>query len=414
MPRTLHKLSATAVVAIATPGYHADGGGLYLRVAPGGTRGWIFRFTIGGKTRDAGLGSYPAVSLAKARAAAAKSRELVSSGVDPIVARKSEREAALSATMKTLTFRDCALAVIASHEAGWRNSKHRQQWANTLKTYAYPQIGDWPVGSIDTALVMRVLDPIWRTKPETASRVRGRIETVLDWARVGGYRQSEANPARWRGHLDQLLPQKQKVRHVRHHPALPYARVPGFMAELGKREGVAERALEFGILTATRSSEFRTAQWRDIVFEEAVWTARVKITSANPSGEFRVPLSDAALAVLSGLPQIGRYVFPGQRADSPISDSAIRTFVLRAMGYGAADCTIHGFRSSFRDWAAERTSFPNHVVEKALAHAVSSAVEAAYRRGDLFDKRRKLMDAWAAWCARMPASAAVLPLQRRG
>ena len=410
MARTLHRLSAVKV-GTKTPGYYADGGGLYLRVAPGGTRAWIFRFTIGGRTRDGGLGSYPTVSLAKARAEAERCRQLLAGGLDPIEARRKEREAALSATAKVMTFRDCGAAFILSHEAGWRNAKHRQQWTNTLKTYVYPHIGDMPVATIDIALVVKVLEPLWRTKPETASRVRGRIETILDWARVRGYRESEMNPARWRGHLDQLLPSKQKVRRVRHHPALPYTQVPAFMSELRNREGIAERALEFGILTATRSSEFREAEWRDIDFEEKTWTARVKLTAANPTGEFRVPLSDAALAVLGQMPRIELYVFPGQRSDKPISDSAIRTFVLRAMGYGASDCTIHGFRSSFRDWAAECTGFANHVAEKALAHSVSSAVEAAYRRGDLFKKRAELMQAWGNFCGRKPAD--VLPLKRK-
>src|SRR5262249_27954131 len=292
-------------------------------------------------------------------------------------------------------------------------AKHRQQWANTLRTYVYPYIGDLSVATIDTPFVLKVLEPLCRTKPETASRVRGRIETILDWARVRGYREGEMNPARWRGHLDQLLPSKQKLRPVRHHAALPYTQVPTFMSALRTREGIAERALEFGILTATRSREFREAEWRDIDVEKKVWTARVKLTSANPTGEFQVPLSDAALAVLDQMPRIGRYLFSGQRDGKPISDSAIRTFVLRAMGYGSSDCTIHGFRSSFRDWTAECTGFANHVAEKALAHSVSSAVEAAYRRGDLFEKRRKLMAAWAVYCARQPRLADVVQLKRR-
>jgi integrase len=221
------------------------------------------------------------------------------------------------------------------------------------------------------------------------------------------------NPARWRGHLDHHFPSKRKVRHLRHHPALPYVQVPAFMEELRRREGIAERALEFGILTATRSSEFREAEWRDIHFDHKTWTARVKLTAANPSGEFRVPLSNGALAVLGEMPQVGRYVFPGQHSSKPISDSAIRTFVLRAMGYCASDCTIHGFRSSFRDWAAECTTFANHVAEKALAHSVSSAVEAAYRRGDLFKQRSELMQAWADYCTKEPSAAKALPLTRK-
>ena len=397
MKRTLHRLSATFVSSARKPGYYADGGGLYLRVAPGGTRAWIFRFAIAGKTRDGGLGSYPSVNLATARAEAHRCRQLVAAGEDPIEARRSAREAVLASSDKAPTFQDCGVAFIASHEAGWKNAKHRQQWANTLKTYVYPVIGALPVAAVDTALVIKVLEPIWRTKPETASRVRGRIESILDWARVRGYRDSELlNPARWRGHLNQLFPSKQRVRPARHHPALPFTQLPAFMSELRKREGVAKRALEFGILTALRSREFREAKWHDINFREKVWTTHVKRTPANPVGEFRVPLSDAAVTLLHRMPRNGGYVFPGQRKDTPISDTAVRN-VLRDMGYHRDDATAHGFRSSFRDWVAETTSFPNHVVEMALAHAIPSAVEAAYRRGVLLDQRRRLMQAWGQY-----------------
>jgi len=406
MARSLYKLSAVQVEATRASGYYADGGGLYLRVAPGGSRAWMFRFARAGKTRDGGLGSYPTVSLSKARAEAERCRQLLAVGEDPIEARRKQRAAAQAATAKVMTFGECGAAVIASHEASWRNPKHRQQWENTLKSYVYPLIGDLPVASVDTALVVQVLERFWRTKPETASRVRGRIETILDWARVRGYRNSEVNPARWRGHLDQLLPSKNKVRPVRHHAAMPYAQVPAFMKELRTRKGTAEYALEFGILTATRSREFREAEWRDINLKNNVWTARVKLTQANPSGDFRAPLSSAAIALLNEMPRIGRYVFPGQDQNKPISDSAIRTFVLRDMGYGPTDCTIHGFRSSFRDWAAECTSFSNEVAEMALAHSISSAIEAAYRRGDLLEKRRKLMELWAAFCAGKSAKVA--------
>jgi integrase len=401
--RSIYRLSPVKVAATRNSGYYADGGGLYLRVAPGGTRAWIFRFARAGKTRDAGLGSYPTVSLARARAEAERCRQLLAGGDDPIEVRKKQR-VALEAVVKVMTFRDCGAAVIASQEVGWRNAKHRQQWENTLKSYVYPSIGDLPVSDVDTARLMEILQLIWRNKPETASRIRGRIETILDWAHVRGFRDSAINPARWRGHLDQLLPSKQAVRPVRHHPALPYAQVPRFMRKLRNKDGIASRALEYGILTATRSSEFRAAEWNDIDLKTKVWMARVKLTSANPSGEFRVPLSGAALALLDALPEGGQYLFPGQHLNKPISDSAIRTFVLRDMGYGRDDCTIHGFRSSFRDWSAECTSFPNEVAEKALAHSISSAIEAAYRRGDLLEKRRKLMEAWAAYCAGKPSN----------
>ena len=347
---SIHRLSAVKVEASRTSGYYADGGGLYLRVAPGRYAPWDFSVPRElAKHAMPVSDSYPTVSLARARAEAERCRQLLAGGDDPIEVRKKQR-AALEAVVKVMTFRDCGAAVIASQEAGWRNAKHRQQWENTLKNYVYPSIGDLPVSDVDTTRVIEILQRIWRNKPETASRIRGRIEKILDWAHVRGFRDSAINPARWRGHLDQLLPSKQTVRPVRHHPALPYAHVPRFMRKLRSRAGIAPRALEYGILTATRSSEFRAAKWNDIDLKTKVWTARVKLTSANPTGEFRVPLSGAALALLDALPQCGQYLFAGQDQNKPISDSAIRTFVLRDMGYGRDDCTIHGFRSSFRDW----------------------------------------------------------------
>ena len=403
MARHLHRLTVAKVASLKTPGLYGDGGGLWLRVAQGGTKSWIYRFTMSGKTRDCGLGSYPTVSLAGARAAADRCRQHVAAGVDPIEARKKERAAALGAANPIMTFRDCATAYIASHEAGWRNPKHRQQWTNTLKTYVYPIIGNLPAASVDTEHVMKVLEPIWSAKPETASRVRGRIEEILDWARVREGRESDPNPARWRGQLDQLLPPKQKVRPVQHRPALPFRLVPAFISELRKLDSVAARALEFGILTAMRSSEFREAEWDHIDFEKREWTTRVKLTRANHADKFRVVLSDAALAVLEQVPRMGRWVFPGQGQGKAISDTSVRN-VLRRMGYGEDEVCPHGFRSSFRDWAAETTSFPNHVVEMALAHAIPNAVEAAYRRGPLLEQRRKLMDAWAEYCRQEPSS----------
>jgi integrase len=335
--------------------------------------------------------------LAQARRQASKFRELVASGVDPIERRKADRTAARIAVAKALTFDDCRDAYIEAHEKAWRNPKHRQQWLNTLRTYATPVFGKLPVQAVDTGLVMKVLGPIWNTKPETASRVRGRVEVILDWAKVSEYRSGE-NPARWRGHLDHLLPAKSKVRKVEHHPALPYAQIGAFMASLREQPMGAARALEFLILTATRTGETIGASWEEIDLETRIWmipAGRMKVTR-----EHRVPLSAAAAAVLKEMRELRQndFVFPGARQGRPLSEMAL-LMLLRRMGYG--HITVHGFRSTFRDWAAERTNFPREVAEMALAHAIPDAVEAAYRRGDLFDKRRKLMDAWAAYCAKV-------------
>ena len=401
-----------------TPGYFADGGNLYLRIAAGAkaaskkptvSKGWIFRYTMAGKTRDAGLGGYPTIGLAKARQEAERCRRLVAAGIDPIKARKDECQAALIAAAKAITFEQCAQAFIAGHEAGWRNGKHRQQWTNTLKTYAYPVFGPLPVGAIDTSLVMKVLEPIWVTKPETAGRVRGRIERVLDWAKVSGYRDGE-NPARLRGHLDNLLPKKSKVHRVRHHAALPYRDVGTFMAKLREETSISARALLLLALTATRTSETLEATWNEIDLKERVWTIpaeRMKVEK-----EHRVPLSPWAVAILKAMAEFrtGNFVFAGAKPGRPLSNMVL-AMLLRRMGY--EDITVHGFRSAFRDWAAERTSYPREVAEMALAHKIPNAVEAAYRRGDLFEKRRKLMEAWAQYCGRNVTSAEVVPLQLR-
>ena len=394
MGRGLNRLSAVSVAARKKPGYYADGGCLYLRVAPGGTKGWIFRFAQGGKTRDAGLGSYPAVSLVKAREGAERFRRLVAAGIDPIEARREEREAATISAEKAITFEQCAKAFIASHEVGWRNDKHRQQWKSTLQTYCYPIFGSSPVAAIDTELVLRVLESVWSSKPETASRVRQRIERVLSWAKVRGYREGE-NPAAWRGHLDHLLPSKAKVRRVEHHAALPYRDVPAFMAVLREETSITARALEFLILTTTRTGETLGARWEEIDLRERMWTvpaARMKAAKAH-----RVPLSPRAFTVLSEMTALrqSEFVFPGAKPGRPLSQMVL-LMLLRRMGFGHV--TAHGFRSSFRDWTAECTSSPREVAEMALAHTVPDAVEAAYRRGDLFEKRRKLMVSWASYC----------------
>jgi integrase len=418
MARTLHRLSAVAVAGAKTAGYFADGGNLYLRVAVGASngkkkppisKGWIFRFTVAGRTRDAGLGGYPTVSLARARDEADRCRRLVAAGIDPIEARNEEHQAALVASAKAMTFEQCAKAFIEGHKAGWRNEKHRQQWTNTLETYAYPVLGTLAVAAIDTGLVMKVLEPIWAIKPETAGRVRGRIERVLDWAKVRGYRDGD-NPARLRGHLDTLLPKKSKVHKVKHHAALPYRDVGAFMAKLREETSISAHALAFLILTATRTSEVLEVPWDEFDLDERVWTIPPERMKADK--EHRVPLAPRAVAILKEMKQIrlNEYVFPGAKPGRPLSNMAL-AMLLRRLGYG--NITAHGFRSSFRDWAAERTSFPREVAEMALAHKIPDAVEAAYRRSDLFDKRRKLMEAWAAYCTSVGAPAKVFPFKRQ-
>lgn len=405
MAQTIGRLSAIKVAKLKEPGYYADGGNLYFRMAPSGARGWIFRFALGGRTRDMGLGAYPEISLATARDLAEKFRALVKEGVDPIERRRADRAAQRVASAKNLTFDECARAYIEDHEAGWRNAKHRAQWSSTLKRYASPVFGKLPVASIDAGLVMRVLKPIWSKKTETASRLRGRIESVLDWARVRGYRSGE-NPARWKGNLDHLLPAKSKVRQVQHHVALPYPEIGAFMADLrGCLDGAA-RALEFTILTAARTNETIGATRAEIDAREKAWN--VPGVRMKGGKDHRVPLSKRAFAMLEvngGGGTKGEFLFEGRKRGGPLSNMAMLKLLDRL---GRDDLTVHGFRSTFRDWAAECTNFPNEVVEMALAHAVDDKTEAAYRRGDLFEKRRRLMEAWETYCAKPSARGATI------
>jgi integrase len=408
MARVLNRLSDVAVRAKKQPGYVADGGNLYLRVAPGGTKGWIFRFSMGGRTRDAGLGPYPAVSLVKAREEAERCRRLVAQGVDPIQARDEARAKARAAAAKAITFDQCAQSFIASQELGWRSPKTSALLRATLKTYASPVLGSLPVQAIDTGLILKVLEPIWGEKTATAAKLRTSIERILNWAKARGHRAGE-NPAAWRGHLDQLLPAQTKVRRVQHHPALPYQEAQAFMEQVRARDGIAARALEFTILTASRIGESLGARWEEFDLRQRMWVippARMKTGK-----EHRVPLSARAVAIVQEMAQISlnEFVFPGMKQGRPLSDMAVRRLVAELR----SGITRHGFRSTFRDWAAESTSFPNHVVEMALAHVVSDAVEAAYRRGDLFEKRRRLMEQWAAFCGRSPATAEIVSLRRR-
>jgi integrase len=422
------KLTAVEVAKEKGPAVLHDGGGLYLRVSrprAGGdgremaaAKSWVFRFQLSGKRRDMGLGAYPDVSLADARGKAADARRRLQDRTDPLEAKRMERRAQRLAEAKGRAFREVAEEFINRNEAGWRNAKHRQQWRNTLATYAYPILGDLAVSAIDAGLVVQVLDPIWSTKPETASRVRGRIEAVLDAATVRGFRQGP-NPAQWKGNLAHVLPPRGKVRQVEHHAALPFEELSAFLVALRSRSGMAARALEFAILTAARTGEVLGATWREIDLDGRVWT--IPARRMKSGREHRVPLSAAALALIEhvrplALMQDGNVdpaalVFPGLRRALPMSGT-VMLMLLRRMKRG--DLTTHGFRSTFADWAAERTAYPREVVEMALAHSVGNKVEAAYRRGDLFEKRRMLMSAWAEFCQRQaPTSATVIALPGR-
>jgi len=407
MTRTIHRLGTVKINALKTPGYYGDGGGLYLRVRPGGSKSWVFRFTVAGRKRDGGLGRYPTITLAKARELAEECRRLVACGVDPVEQRREEREVVAARAAKAMMFEACAKAYIEAHEAGWKSDKHHRQWRASLGTYVFPIIGVAPVDGIDTTMVLTVLTPIWNSKPETASRVRGRIELVLDWAKARGYRDGE-NPARWRWHLQHMMAPKKKLRQVEHLAALPYDEIGELMAELRERTSIAARALEFLILTAARTNEALGATWDEIDLHTKLWVIQAERMKGGTT--HRVPLSPHAVAIVKEMASIRQndFVFPGAKQGRPLSSMSL-AMLLRRMGRG--DITVHGFRSSFRDWAAETTNFPNHVVEMALAHAIGNKVEAAYRRGDMFDKRKRLMDVWATFCARR-TSANVVPLRR--
>lgn len=411
MGRGIGRLTALAVAKAKTPGFYPDGGGLYLQVTATGVKSWTFRFMLRGRARMMGLGPVHAVKLADARAKATACRQLRHAGVDPLDARREEAARARLEAAKAITFKDAADGYIKAHEAGWRNAKHADQWRNTLETYAYPVFGGLPVQRVDVALVMKVLEPIWATKTETASRVRGRIEAILDWATVRAYRQGD-NPARWRGHLENLLPRRSKVKKVQHHAALPYREVAAFMASLHEEDGVAARALEFLILTAARTNEVTGARENEIDPEERLWT--VPADRIKGEKEHRVPLSDAAMTIWRQAKRrppkhtpSDAFIFGGGRSGKPLSHAAM-TAVLKRMG--CEDITVHGFRSTFRDWAAECTNYPSEVAEMALSHVVRNKTEAAYRRGDLFNKRRRLMEDWAKYCATKRSPASVVPL----
>ena len=400
----MSKLTDRTIRAIKADGRYGDGRGLWF-VRRGGSTTWAMRWMRGGKAREMSLGPYPEIGLADARQAALEARRLILAGGDPIEARKARKGA------DGRTFETVALEYIEAHRAGWRNEKHGAQWLATLAAYAFPAIGAKPAQAIGTDHVLAILKPLWTAKPETASRLRGRIEAVLDYAKSRGWRAGE-NPAAWRGHLDNLLPARAKVAAVAHHPAVPWREIGTVMARLAESKGTAARCLQFAVLTAARSGEARGARWAEIDLDGGLWVVPGERMKAGK--DHRVPLSEPALAVLREMEPLKRardgLVFPGGRPGSPLSDVALAK-ALRVAGGG--DATVHGMRSAFRDWAAEATSFPREIAEAALAHSNRDKVERAYLRGDALDKRRLLMTQWAEHCTRSPdALADVLPLRR--
>jgi integrase len=399
----MSKLNVTKIRSMTQPGKYGDGRNLWLIVGPTGRRRWEFRYTFRGRRREMSLGPTEFMSLDDARDRALELRKQLRAGIDPLEVK------AVTAPRRITTFEAVADQAIASFEKGWTNAKAAKQWSSTLETYVYPKLGKMDVQAISTADVYDVLEPIWGTKTETASRVRARIERILDFATAMKLRTGE-NPARLKGNLDHLLAKRAKVQRVKHHDALPYEQIPTFMADLREREAVAARALEFAILTAARTSEVTGARWSEFDLDKATWTVPAERMKARR--DHRVPLSANAVSLLKALPrdEKAEFVFiSSMRAGEPMSNMAM-TAVLKRMNRKEG-VTVHGFRSTFRDWAAERTAYPDAVVEMALAHAVGNAVEAAYRRGDLFEKRQRLMVDWAGYCAGQAAGENVTPIR---
>ena len=408
MPRSINKLSELKIRNASEPGYLGDGGGLYLQVSKTRTKSWVFRYSIHRRAREMGLGSLNTFGLKEARERARRYRQMIADGVDPIDAKQRGLEQKRLASARSIAFGECCEKYIEAHSAGWKNPKHSAQWDTTLRTYA-SVLWCLPVEAIDTGLVMRCLQPIWSTKTETASRVRGRIESVLAWATVRKFRSGD-NPATWRNHLDQLLPARNKVQKVKRRAALPYSKMAAFMAALRQCEGYGSRALELQILTATRPGEAAGAQWSEFDLAGGSWTIPSERMKADK--EHRVPLSRAVLTLLKALPQVGPNVFIGVK-DRPITTAAGEKVVktmhaanCSAGGVGYLDpkekraAVPHGFRSTFRDWAAECTAHPREVIEAAMAHRLKDASEAAYQRGDLLRRRALLMQDWAKFCGR--------------
>lgn len=408
MPKKAKELSAIEVSRMTAEGRYPVGGvaGLCLKVSPAGARSWVLRVVVAGKRRDAGLGGYPDVTLAQAREKARQARADIERGVDPIAARAAAKSALTAARGQQTTFTNAAELFIKAKSPEWKNAKHVAQWTATLETYAYPVVGKMQVRDVTLAHVVKILEPIWSTKTETATRLRGRLEQVLDWATVRGFRHGD-NPARWKGHLDKILAKPGKVAKISHHPALPYLDMGQFMVDLRQKEGVSARLLEFTILTAARSGESRGATWSEIDMAAALWVIPGERMKAGK--EHRVPLSDQVLKMLREIQRTPDtdLVFPAPR-NGQLSDMAM-TAIMRRMGLKAVP---HGFRSTFRDWCAECTNYPRDVAEMALAHAIGNKVEAAYRRGDLFEKRTRLMAEWAKFCNTISKGADVVPIRR--
>jgi len=375
------QLTTRKVSTATRPGYYGDGAGLYLQVSQYSSRNWIFRFTLDGKTRDMGLGSLQTFTLKEARERARRCRQLVADGIDPIEQRKRERDERRKRENERVTFKDAAQRFLDIHQAGWKNEKHRAQWKSALSRYAYPTLGTRPISAIDGALITEALAPIWTKKPETAQRVKQRIERVIQWVRDG-----------------QPLPSPGARRRAKHNPAMPFAEVPAFMAELRERDGISSKALELTILTAARTSDTIGARWKEIDLEAGEWT--VSDGRHKTGKDFEIPLSKRAIEILGSLPrERGGYVFPGARAKQPLSNMAMLELLRGMRGDGL---TVHGFRSSFRDWAGDRTNFAREVIEAAMSHQIKDKAEAAYRRSAALEKRRKLMEAWARYCESPP------------
>jgi integrase len=409
------RITALFVRHVKRAGRYSDGRNLYLQVRQStrkelittANKSWVFRYERFGKDTWMGLGPYPDVSLRDARELAGKARRQLIRGIDPLTDKRAHQCAARTEYDDRLTFAECAEQYVESQAPGWSNPKHIDQWRNTLKNLAGPIIGRLPVDQVDTALVMRCIEPIWTTRTETASRLRGRIEAVLDWATVRSYRQGD-NPARWRGHLDKLLPRASQVARVKHHPALPYTEVGAFMQQLREDSGVASRALDLTILTAARTNEVIQAEWSEFDLDLKTWT--VPAERMKSKREHRVPLSDAAVAALKAVKgRSKRYVFPGHKRGSHLSNTAMLQVLKRL---GRTGITVHGFRSTFRDWCAESTNYPSDVAEMALAHTLRDKTEAAYRRGDLFEKRSRLMTDWARYCSKPAEPAKVIGIRQ--
>ncbi len=407
MPKKAKELTALEVSRLKEPGFHFVGtvSGLALSVSPSGARSWILRYKLGDKRRDMGLGGYPEVPLAKAHEKAREAKERVRQGIDPLYEKKALKSAILAAQVKEITFREASEKFVEAKRSEWKNEKHAAQWESTLAAYAYPVIGKLHVKDVALPHVLKILEPIWKEKTETASRLRGRMENVLDWATVHKYREGE-NPAKWKGHLDKILPQPSKVSKIEHHDALPYSEIGAFMAELRQREGYGARCLEFAILTAARSGEARGATWGEIDLEKGIWT--IPAERMKMKKEHRVPLSKSALELLEAIPRTeSPFVFPSSKGGM-LSDMTLSALMKRM----DVDAVPHGFRSTFRDWAAETTAYPREVAEQALAHGLKDKVEAAYQRGDLFEKRKRMMQDWAVYCGSTSKKAVVTPIRK--